>query len=394
MGKTTSLTVLVLAEIACMSLWFTSSAILADVGQEIVLSEAVKACLATAVQIGFVIGALCVAITGLSDRMDPRHLFALSALIATLTSLALLWVPMNSVYAILMRLLTGVSFAGLYPVGMRLAMSWGERDRGFLVGLLVGALTLGSALPHLVAFTGGSDWRLTIWATSGAAFLGGMAVLLTGLGPNITRAGSFKPQALMMVWHDARLRGAYLGYFGHMWELYVMWAWLGVALTEGFAHHMPASHAADWSKLAVFAAVAAGALSCIIGGRLADRFGKADLTIWSMVLSGLFALATAYALWVAAPIWLLVVLSIGWGITIIPDSPQFSAIVADVAPADLTGSLLTLQTALGFLLTCLTVQAAPFLAASIGWPATFAILALGPLLGVFVMVGVRRNLLP
>ncbi len=398
MQKTASLWVLTLAEVAGMSLWFTSSAVLGSLSAETGIGAAAQAALASAVQAGFVLGALVIAFTGLADRFDARRVFAVSAIIAAAATASLLllpggqWSGLTILCAVISRGVAGAALAGVYPVGMRLAAAWGVKDRGFLVGLLVGALTLGSALPHLVALGGGSDWRFTVMVTSLVAALGGGAVLSTGLGPHFGRLGRFHPRALSVVWRDSRLRRAYLGYFGHMWELYAMWAWLGVALAAGFAQQMAQTEAAHIAGVTVFVAITAGGAACLIGGRIADRYGKAEVTIAAMGLSATMALATATALALSAPVSVTVVCAVIWGFAVIPDSPQFSAIVADVAPPELTGSLLTLQTALGFLLTALTVQASPTVAAAIGWPATLALLAVGPILGVFAMLQLRLDL--
>lgn len=392
MTKGLSLICLTLAEVAGMGLWFTASALSADMAREVSLSATQQALLASAVQGGFVVGALSLAATGIADRFDPRRIFALSALLAAAMTALLLVLPLDGGLAVLSRAAAGAALAGVYPVGIRIAAAWGVRDRGFLVGLLVGALTLGSALPHLVAVSGGSDWRLTIQITSAAATLGGILVLFTGIGPHLGQLGRFHLSSLMAVWHDRALRGVYLGYFGHMWELYAMWAWLGAALLAAFQAQMPAEAALALVRLVVFAAIGVGALGCLAGGWLADRWGKVEVTLVFMLLSGAAALLTALLLATGAPTTAIIAAALLWGLSVIPDSPQFSALVADLAPAEVAGSLLTLQTALGFLLTAFTVQGAPLVAGAIGWPGTLALLALGPAFGIAVMLGVRARL--
>jgi len=400
MGKTASLIVLTLAEVAGMSLWFTASAVIAPLSEGAGLDPWSQAALASAVQAGFVAGALGIALSGIADRFDARYVFALSAVMAAFASAVLLilpaglWSDRDVALALSSRLFVGAALAGVYPVGMRLATAWGVKDRGFLVGIIVGALTLGSALPHLVALSGGDDWRFTIILTSGLAVFGGLAVLGTGTGPHLVRAGAFRASALVAVWHSPPIRAAYLGYFGHMWELYAMWAWLGSILAAGFAGHMPDSDISNAAGLTVFAAISAGGAACLIGGHFADRFGKAEVAVAAMLASGLMACAVAAALWLQAPPWMLITLAVLWGAAVIPDSPQFSALVADHAPAGLAGSLMTLQTALGFALTTVTVQGAPLVAAALGWPLTVLTLALGPLFGLCAMFNLRLHLRP
>lgn len=382
--KKRSIGLLVLAEISAMSLWFISSAVLPDMLREIAISPLRQAALASGVQVGFVIGALVIAITGLADRYDPRKVFFLSSLMAALANYLLIFVAIGGVAAIGLRVLTGLFLAGVYPVGMKIAVGWGQKDRGFLVGLIVGALTIGSAMPHLTAYLGGADWRGAIEMTSLIGLLGGLLVLGAKAGPYDVRAKTFSAKAIKLAWSNKYIRYAFWGYLGHMWELYAMWAWLSTLLAISFVHHLEINLAHQVASLVTFIAIALGGLATIAAGSLADKFGKAEITIYAMALSGVSALATAMSF--AGPIWLTIIFVIIWGITIIPDSAQFSALVADNAPTDQSGSLLTLQTALGFTLTILTVQGTPQLAAYIGWQATIAIMALGPLFGIMAMI--------
>lgn len=388
-SKRRSIALLVIAEVAGMSLWFTSSAILPDMAAEAVISPFRQALLSAGVQGGFVVGALAVAISGIADRLDPRRVFAVSAVAAALINAVLLVAPIGGDLAILARLLTGALLAGVYPVGMKIAAGWGTRDRGLLIGLLVAALTLGTAAPYLAAYLGGADWRATVTAVSVLAAIGGLLILAAGLGPHHATAPRFTPAAAKLAWTDKRIRRAYLGYLGHMWELYAMWAWIGAAGAASFAVTLDGDAAASLGKLAAFLAIALGAVACVAGGALADRFGKANVTIAAMAVSGAAALLTAATF--GGPPWLTFALVLVWGIAIIPDSPQFSAIVADAAPPHLAGSLLTLQTALGFALTIATVQLTPLAADRFGWPAVLAVLAIGPLLGILAMIPLRRR---
>jgi MFS family permease len=381
-GKLRSIAALSLAEVLTMSLWFVSAAILPEMTAEGGLGPARAAALSSAVQIGFVVGALALAIHGTADRYDPRGVFVATGLAAAAANLALLVTPVGGAAQILLRGITGACLAGVYPVGMKIAIGWGTRDRGLLVGLLVGALTVGNALPHLLAVLGGSEWRTTVVAASALAAAGALLALMAGLGPHHARAASFDPGALKLAWTDRPVRLAYAGYLGHMWELFAFWAWIGAALSAAYAG--PLGEAADdAARLVTFAAIAAGGIFCVPAGWLADRVGKARVAQWAMVVSGAAGLATAAAF--HGPVWLTVGLVLVWGIAVIPDSAQFSALVADAAPPDRAGSLMTFQTALGFTLTFFTVQAVPALAAALGWPATLALMALGPAVGVEAM---------
>ncbi len=388
-SKRRSITLLVIAEMAGMSLWFTSAAVLPDMLREGAISPVAQALLSTAVQAGFVVGAIAVAVSGIADRFDPRRVIAISAVVAALANAVLLVAPVGGAVAILARFVTGALLAGVYPVGMKIAVGWGTRDRGFLVGLLVGALTLGSSGAYLAAFLGGVDWRLTVAAVSILSGAGGLLVLASGLGPDHARSPRFEPGAVLLAWTDKRIRSAYLGYLGHMWELYAMWAWAGAAATASYAMTLGVDQATSLGKLTAFLAIGLGGLTCVVAGVFADRIGKAEVTIIAMAASGMAALLTAATF--GGPVWLTFVLIVVWGIAVIPDSAQFSALVADAAPPHLSGSLLTFQTALGFTLTIATVQSAPVLAAMFGWPPVLAVLAIGPAVGIVAMQPLRRR---
>lgn len=387
-GKALALATLSLAVVAALSLWFVSAAVLPEMRAEAALSPMRQALLSSGVQIGFVAGALASAVLGLPDRLHPGRLFALCAALAAAANALLAILPPGGAGAIAARVATGVLLAGVYPVGLKIAVGWGLRDRGFLVGLLVGAVTIGSALPHLFAVGGGGAWRATVVAASLAALAGAGLALLVRLGPHHAAASRFDPRALAIAWSDRRIRLAYLGYLGHMWELYAMWSWAGAALAAAFAAELAGGAAIALSRWLTFAAIALGGLGCIVGGIVADRIGKDTVAI--LALAGSLAGALAAAALFEAPVPLVAAAFLLWGLAIAPDSPQFSALVADYAPPAQAGSLLTLQTALGFALTFVTVQATPVLAEWIGWRETLLVLALGPACGLLAMVRLRR----
>lgn len=385
--KARSLVILMIAEVAGMSLWFMSAAILPEMVSEFPTSETRQAALSSAVQAGFVAGALFSAILGLPDRHDPRKLFALCAVLAAAANASLLVSEPGGNLAILARFATGMLLAGVYPIGLKIAVGWGQKDRGFLVGALVGALTLGSAAPHLLAFLGGADWRWSVGVASSTSALGGLLCLTSRLGPFHGTAGAFDIRTITEAWTNRKVRLAYAGYLGHMWELYAMWAWIGLAATISFSTRLPEPEATSLGRITAFAAIAAGGLACVIGGLFADRVGKANIAILAMIVSGSAAVATALTF--GGPVWLTVICILIWGASILPDSAQFSALVADHSPAEKAGSLMTFQTALGFALTFVTVQATPVLAAQIGWPGVFLIMAIGPALGVIAMLRLK-----
>jgi MFS family permease len=385
--KCRSLALLLLAEVAAMSLWFVSAAVLPDMLRETALTPFRQAALSSGVQAGFVIGALMSAVLGLADRFDPRRVFAAAAIGAGLINLTLLIDVPGGAAAIAARVATGALLAGVYPVGMKIVVGWGEKDRGFLVGALIGALVLGTASPHLIALIGGADWRLTVAAASAAAVAGGLLSLGVALGPYHGKAARFDPHVVVTAWTNRRVRLAYAGYLGHMFELYAMWAWIGVATAISYRAFMAAPQAEQFAKLTAFCAIAIGGIASAIAGRWADRIGKAEVAIIAMAISGASALLAAATF--GGPVWLTFLVVLIWGAAIVPDSAQFSALVADASPPHQAGSLLTFQTALGFALTFATVQLTPVLAAKLGWPAVLAGLALGPAFGIIAMLRLR-----
>ncbi len=396
MSKPRAIALLIVCVAAALNLWFSATAVVPALIATYGLSDSHAGALTSAVQIGFVAGTLASAFLGLADRLDPRRFFAASA--ATGAAANALVVVLDPAGGALLacRFVTGAAIAGIYPVGMKMATTWavsgGARaDMGLLVGLLVGALTLGSGTPHLFNAFAVVEWRIAIGAASLTALGAAALVLRVPLGPNRTASPPFDWSAALTGYRQRALRLANLGYLGHMWELYAMWAWIGVFLIASFeAAGIERAQAAFWAPITTFAVVGvAGAMGCALAGVLADRVGRTTVTIAAMAISGTCCVV-AGALFGTSP-WLLVPVCLVWGASIVADSAQFSAAIAELAPPDRIGTVLTMQTALGFLLTLLTIQLMPFAVDALGWRFAFVVLAMGPLFGIVAMARLRNR---
>jgi len=387
MGRSASIAMATLAMVAALGLWFSASAIVPALRAQENLDPFVASLFSSAVQVGFVAGTIVSALFALADRIDPRRLFALSAVVAAAANLAILAFEPASPMVILCRFATGLCMAGIYPVGMKIATTWAKGDMGFLVGTLVGALTLGSAAPHLFNVLAGVDWRATIAAASGCALLAAALILFVRTGPRTGRTPPFRPAQALAAFRHKPLRYANFGYLGHMWELYAMWTWIGVFLFASFRLSMPQEAALANASLATFAVVGIGALGCVFAGLWADRAGRTVVTMASMAVSGSCALLVGF-LFGGDPAWL-VALCLVWGFAIVADSAQFSASIAELSDPDLVGTMLTVQTGTGFLLTLATIHLVPPLVDWVGWQYAFAFLAVGPFLGVIAMGRLR-----
>ena len=382
------LAALSLAELLALSLWFSASAVLPALQREWSLGAGGSAGLTIAVQLGFIAGTLASALGNLPDIWSPRYLMTGSALLGAAANGALaLWVD-SLAGALALRFVTGVAMAGAYPPAMKIMATWFREGRGLAIGILVGALTVGSATPWLIRGITTWRWRHILLAASGLAVLAAVVVvLLVREGPNRFPSARFDPRMALAVFRERGPRLACLGYFGHMWELYAMWAWIGLFLFESARVAGAIGYAGLAPSTATFVVIATGALGCWLGGVASDRWGRTAATMWAMALSG--ACAATIGLTFGGPPGLTLALAVVWGITVIADSAQFSTAITELSPAAYVGTALTMQTCVGFALTNVSIWLLLPVVNVVGWRWAFATLAIGPALGVVAMARLR-----
>ena len=378
--------VLCLVELLGMSLWFTASAVTPQLQLRWSLGPEAAGWLTTIVQLGFVAGTALAALLNLADVWSARWLVAGSCVLAA-TANALVVVTEQYGFALTMRFLTGVFLAGVYPPGMKMMATWFARNRGLAIGALVGALTVGKALPFLVRAIQNMEANFVVWSASLGAVIAAVTVLLFYQdGPHTFERRPFSIKLVGTVVRHRETRLAIAGYLGHMWELYAMWSLIAVFFMEYFTGI--STHADASSGIAAFGAIAIGGIGCVVAGKWADKVGRERVTIWSMIVSGGCALLMGWTLqW--PPVFTLA-LALLWGFAVVADSAQFSAIVTEVAPKHAVGTALTLQTSLGFLLTAFTIWLTIALQRRFGWGIAFGVLALGPVFGIVQMSTLRR----
>jgi MFS family permease len=380
-----TLALLAVAELLGMSLWFSGSAVVPALTKEWNLSAGAASWLTLSVQLGFVAGTLLSALLNLPDIISSRRLFTLTAIAGAAVNAAFAFFAHDAASGIPLRFLTGMFLAGVYPPAMKILATWFRHGRGMALGVLVGALTLGKAMPYLVNGIGRANWRHDVLFVSLLAVGGGLIVLFfVGDGPYALPAARFDWKQVGRVFRSRSVRFANMGYLGHMWELYAMWTWIPFMIRASLSLRKSDPALAE---VASFLVIGCGAAGCVIAGLIADRIGRTIVTSWAMAISGSCCLVIGL-LFGANPILLLIVAAI-WGASVVADSAQFSACVTELGDPQYLGTALTIQTCLGFLLTIVSIKLIPRFVDLVGWRYAFMILAPGPLFGVIAMLRLR-----
>ena len=376
------LPLIVLSQFTGTSLWFAANAVIPDLQQAWGLPHSSVGQVTANVQLGFIFGTLVFALLALADRISPRKIFCACSLAGAACTMAICVVDKNLPALLVLRFAAGFFLAGIYPVGMKIASGWYNRDLGKALGYLVGALVLGTAFPHLVRGLGQTlPWQTVLLSVSALAALGGVTMwALVPDGPYLKASATFDPMALASIFRVPQFRAAAFGYFGHMWELYAFWAFLPLVLTASLAGD---TASATYVSLSSFAIIAAGAIGCVVGGLISQRRGSAKVATVQLMASGICCLVSPVMF--NAPFAVYMIFMLVWGVVVVGDSPQFSALNAQYAPTDRVGSALTLVTSIGFAITVVSIQLLNTAFDVIGPRFAFLLLLPGPILGLLAL---------
>lgn len=386
-----ALGIIAFAEVLTLSLWFSASVVYTPLQHRWHLNSFEVALLTSSVQLGFVLGAFLSSLSAIADRFNPRKIFALAAVVGAGVNALFIFSSCWEM-GIFLRILTGITMVGVYPIAVKLVVQWSPNRRGLAIGILVASLTLGSALPHLILFFGFSmPWQYVILASSALALLGAAVIVFVlpdCVNQSVQNLSKISLSSFRQVLSNKEAMLANYGYFGHMWELYGMWTWFPVFIYSSYIASGDKIGAVANAALVSFVVIGiAGAIGSIVAGRLADKVGRTMITSVSMAISGMCSVVIGLSY--AKSMWITISLAIIWGASIIADSAQFSAAVSELSSPKYLGTAITFQTALGFFVTIISINLIAVAKGIMGWHWVFTLLAIGPFLGVYAMLRLR-----
>ncbi len=375
------LPIIILSQFTGTSIWFAGNAIVFDLQRDWGLAEQSVGYITAAVQLGFIIGTLVFAFLAIADRFSPRRVFFICSVFGALANVAVLYSAEGLSSLLILRFATGFFLAGIYPVGMKIAAGWFDKGLGRALGYLVGALVLGTAFPHLIRASGSEiPWQQVMTGVSILSVVGGTLMLtLVPDGPHLPKGSAFNPQALRIIFRSKAFRASAFGYFGHMWELYALWTFIPVWLLAYSELNHSALNIPLWS----FLIIGIGFFGCAVGGVISDKIGSAKVAAFQLSISGICCLLSPLFFYAGLPVFIGFLLV--WGIAVIGDSPQFSALNAENAPREYVGSALTIVNSIGFLITVFSIQLINSLLTVIGPEFIFWLLFPGPVIGLWML---------
>lgn len=385
-NKYFNLSILSLSVIFAFTLWFSANAIIPQLSQSLELSNAKVSFLSIILIIGFVVGGLISTFLNLPDILKSKNIFVVSAIFGAVANAGAIFVGSFELIMIL-RFFTGFFLAGVYPTSMKITATWFKGKRGLAIGILLGALTLGSGMPYIFNLTGIPNWRILLSLSSGFSLVGAFLVMLyVKEGPYSVERTKFSFGNIITIVKNKGVRLAAYGYFGHMWELYAMWIWLPLFLKSAYEITYPGKDATLFFSLAAFSIFSLGACGSIIGGFLSDKYGRTKFNISMLVISGISSILIGI---VYPNPYLILTIALIWGLTIVPDSPQYSSMITELSDPKLIGTALTLQLAIGFLITIGSIILVPIVVENFGWSFAFSFLFIGPLFGIWALLKLR-----